>query len=204
MFYILFIALALALFFVFRGTTQKYHSWEVIKERWFQVGLDNSLLFSSGTPQQGKELIRLDGSYNGYLIALSLLKDQKCSVLVEVSYPEEMSKRLKLYPETTFSVINKILTSAKANKEQESLEPITQEINSRILNKRLHPQIIEQLTVLSQEYSRLGKSFELTPEKLVYRQSGLLHDPILLFPVVDEMVITVNLLNEHLEYLLVQ
>lgn len=202
MFYILFIALALALFFVFRGTTQKYHSWEVIKERWFQVGLDNSLLFSSGTPQQGKELIRLDGSYNGYLIALSLLKDQKSSVLVEISYPEEMSNRLKLYPTTTFSSINKILTSAAT--EQETLEPITQEINSRTLNKRLHPQVVEQLSILRQEYSRLGKSFELTPEKLLYRQSGLLHDPVLLFPIVDEMVITVNLLNEHLEYLLVQ
>ncbi|MBK7993714.1 MAG: hypothetical protein IPK14_09905 [Blastocatellia bacterium] len=202
MFYILFIALALALFFVFRGTTQKYHSWEVIKERWFQVGLDNSLLFSSGTPQQGKELIRLDGSYNGYLIALSLLKDQKSNVLVEVSYPEEMSNRLKLYPTTTFSSINKILTSTST--EQETLEPITQEINSRTLNKRLHPQVVEQLSILRQEYSRLGKSFELTPEKLLYRQSGLLHDPVLLFPIVDEMVITVNLLSEHLEYLLVQ
>ncbi|MBL8192804.1 MAG: hypothetical protein JNM06_03190, partial [Blastocatellia bacterium] len=195
MFYILFIALALALFFVFRGTTQKYHSWEVIKERWFQVGLDNSLLFSSGTPQQGKELIRLDGSYNGYLIALSLLKDQKSNVLVEVSYPEEMSNRLKLYPTTTFSSINKILTSTST--EQETLEPITQEINSRTLNKRLHPQVVEQLSILRQEYSRLGKSFELTPEKLLYRQSGLLHDPVLLFPIVDEMVITVNLLSEH-------
>lgn len=202
MFYILFIALALALFFVFRGTTQKYHSWEVIKERWFQVGLDNSLLFSSGTPQQGKELIRLDGSYNGYLIALSLLKDQKSNVLVEVSYSEEMSNRLKLYPTTTFSSINKILTSTST--EQETLEPITQEINSRTLNKRLHPQVVEQLSILRQEYSRLGKSFELTPEKLLYRQSGLLHDPVLLFPIVDEMVITVNLLSEHLEYLLVQ
>jgi len=202
MFYILFIALALALFFVFRGTTQKYHSWEVIKERWFQVGLDNSLLFSSGTPQQGKELIRLDGSYNGYLIALSLLKDQKSNVLVEVSYPEEMSNRLKLYSTTTFSSINKILTSTST--EQETLEPITQEINSRTLNKRLHPQVVEQLSILRQEYSRLGKSFELTPEKLLYRQSGLLHDPVLLFPIVDEMVITVNLLSEHLEYLLVQ
>ncbi len=203
MLYIVFIALAIAIFFIFRSTTSNYHSWDIIKERWFQVGLDNSMLFSSGTPQTGKELIRLDGEHNSYRVALSLLKESHSHVIVEVFYPEELKNCLHSCPNGTFSNINKIL-SGQVKSPDENLEPINQEINNRSFKKRLHPQVIEQLLLLQQEYRRLGRRFELTGEKLNYHQDGLLHDPILLFAVLDEMVATVKLLNEHMEYLLVQ
>lgn len=203
MIYIIFIILAIILFFVFRSTTQDYHSWDVIKKRWFEAALDNSLLFSSGSPQKGKELIRLDGEHSTYTIAISLLKDLRSSVTVEVLYPEELSSRLSAYPELTFRNINKILTG-QVNPNEESLEPIIQEIENRSFNKRLHPQITEHFYILQQQYRRLGRRFEITKEKLSYHQDGIVHDPILLFPVLDEMVDTINLLREHAEYLLVQ
>lgn len=193
----------MVVFFIFRSTTRNYHSWDIIKERWFQVGLDNSMLFSSGTPQTGKELIRLDGEHSGYRIALSLLKDSRSYVIVEIFYPEELKNHLHSCPNGTFSNINKVL-SGEVKSLDESLEPINQKIDSRLFKKRLHPQVIEQLLLLQQEYRRLGRRFELTSEKLNYHQDGLLHDPTLLFPVLDEMVATVKLLNDHIEYLLVQ
>jgi hypothetical protein len=203
MIYLVFIALAITLFFVFRGTTQQYHSWEVIKERWFEVGLDNSLLFSSGSPQKGKELIRLDGQHSTYTIAISLLKDVRPCVMVEVLYPTELSSRLSTYPKATFNNMNKIL-AGEVNPNEETLEPIAQETGNRLFNKRLHPQITEQFYLLQEQYQRNGRGFEISNEKLVYRQNSIVHDPILLFPVLDEMVDTVNLLREHAEYLLVQ
>ena len=203
MFYLLFIGLALVIFFIFRSTTRQYHSWDVIKERWFQVGLDNALLFSSGTPQQGKELLRLDGEHSGYSVALSILKDSRPRVMVEVRYPSELSKKLSLYPDAAFININKIL-KGELSSTDDAVEPIHQEINNRSFNKRLHPQIAEQLLLLQQQYRRMGRSFELNSEKLSYYQEGLLHDPTLLFPVLDEMVTTVNLINENMEHLLVQ
>lgn len=203
MFYIVFIALAMVVFFIFRNTTRNYHSWDVIKERWFQVGLDNAMLYSSGTPQTGKELIRLDGEHSGYTVALSVLKDSHSHVIAEVFYPEELKTRLHSYPVMTFSNINKIL-SGQVKSVDESLEPIAQEINNRSFKKRLHPQVIEQLLLLQEEYRRLGRRFEMTNEKLIYHQDSLLHDPTMLFPVLDEMVVTVKLLNEHIEHLLVQ
>ncbi|MBI4853023.1 MAG: hypothetical protein HY819_14625 [Acidobacteria bacterium] len=203
MIYIIFFVLAIIIFFVFRSTTSSYHSWDIIKERWFQVGLDNAMLFSSGTPQRGKELIRLDGQHNTYTVALSLVKDSRSQVLVEVFYPEELKTHLINYPSGTFTSINKIL-SGEIKSLDDSLEPIAQEINNRSLKKRLHPQVIEQLILLQKEYGRLGRKFELTSEKLKYNQDGLLHDPTMLFPVLDEMAVTVRLLNEHAEHLLVQ
>jgi hypothetical protein len=203
MHYIIFIALSIVVFFIFRSTTSNYHSWDVIKERWFQAGLDNAMLYSSGTPQSGKELIRLDGQHSTYTVALSLLKDYNSQTMAEVLYSEDLRAKLNSYPNTIFSNINKIL-SGEIKSLEESLEPIDQEINNRSFRKRLHPQVAEQLLLLQKEYSRLGRKFELTSEKLKYSQDGLVHDPILLFPVLDEMVATVRLLDEHLEHLLVQ
>lgn len=203
MFYVIFIVLAIVIFFIFRSTTSNYHSWDIIKERWFQVGLDNAMLFSSGTPQTGKELLRLDGQHSTYTVALSLLKDFRSQTMAEVFYSEELKSRLKSYPDGTFVNINKIL-SGELKSLEDSLDPIAQQINNRSFKKRLHPQVIEQLQTMQKEYSRLGRRFEFTNEKLKYYQDGLLHNPAMLFPVLDEMVATVKLLEEHIEHLLVQ
>lgn len=203
MFYVIFIVLAILVFFIFRSTTSNYHSWEVIKERWFQVALDNAMLFSSGTPQTGKELLRLDGQHSTYTVALSLLKDSQSRTIAEVSFSEELKESLNKYPSKALININKIL-SGELKSLEDSLEPIAQEINNRSFKKRLHPQVIEQLQVLQKEYSRLGRRFEFTNSKLKYYQDGLLHNPALLFPVLDEMVVTVKLFDEHIEHLLVQ
>lgn len=200
-----FVAIGIA--FIFRSMTQEFHSWPNIKDRWFRVGVDNHMLYShvSGT-SRGAEQVQLDGEHSGCVVMMATIKARTPHAIVEVRYPERLAECLKTYPETIYQYLTRVVNEKAIEVDDEEDEGIMVVVDygGRALQKRLHPELVEQLNILREDFRRSNSSFEFTADKLRYQQTRLLADPMPLFPVLDEMVVTINLLQDSCDHLLVQ
>lgn len=200
---ILLLILAIAIAVVFRSSTRDYRSWDVIKDRWLRAGLDNSLLFniSRDYPQKDEELAELYGEYSGCAIRLGTVKSSQPRSIITVDYPEALTKKLTDYPITLLVTIEQLLCGKL---KFENDEPVTIDLGiGKISGRKLHPQVAEQLQLLHTQYLRRGSLFKFNAESLSYEQPALLPDPLSLFPILDEMVLTVNIIKDNIDYLLV-
>jgi hypothetical protein len=208
MVYVFFIALTISIPIIFYLSTREHRSWPVIKDRWFRIGIDNSLIFSCeplGNGSKG-EVITLKGEYADCFVMLSLIKESRPFIVIEVDYPTQLQNGLSLYPEKLFNHMAELLSRPTTGDGEEEFEErfIVQDGPERALHKRLHPRVIEQFILLKEQFSSRGSRFEVTPTSLRFERDGLFVDPIPLLPIMDEMVITVGLLSENIEHLLVQ
>ena len=200
---VLLLILAIALAVVFRSSTRDYRCWDVIKDRWLRAGIDNSLLFniSRDYPQKDEELAELYGEYSGCAIRLGTIKSSKPRSIITVDYPEALTKKLTNYPITLLVTIERLLCGQL---KIENNEPVIVDLGTgKMSGRKIHPQIAEQLLLLHTQYLRRGSVFKFNAESLSYEQPIMLPDPLSLFPILAEMVLTVNLIRENIDYLLV-
>lgn len=186
--YVLLALLAIAIVLVFSRSTREYRSWALIKERWFRAGIDNAMVFSSQR-LDGGECAQLDGEYSGCPVQLATVEGRASRSVIRVGYPPALSDGLRAYSASIFDRMLRVLE--------------TGEIEEDVKPKRLHPRVCEQLVVLREQTGGRG-SFEMDSSGIRFIQPGLLPDPNALFPVLDEIVVTVNIIAEHVEHLLVQ
>lgn len=185
---------------VFYLSTRQYSSWSAVKERWFRAGIENGLLFSSGVTD-GKEALQLKGEYSGCVISLSTYKSRTLSgSTVKVALPEVLAQHLGDYSIDVLAAfvdtIERVLNT--------DLGEQAYQLKLGDTGRRLNPLIVEQLIALREGYFKQGRRFRFGEAAILYEQDTIAVDPALLFPVLDELVVLVNLMAANTGYLLVK
>jgi hypothetical protein len=186
MIYLFLIVMAALVLFIFYKSTRQYHSWDQIKDRWFRAGIDNGMAFAS-KKEGGDEIVRLNGIYNDCDVILLLIKGERSRSLIKVGYPQRLKEKLDSYPKALFDAMSEALDKHEDLKFE---------------GKRINPRVVEQVITL-REIGLRGR-FNLRKNEIRFEQNGLLFDPSPLFPILDEIVITVSLLADNIEHLLVK
>jgi hypothetical protein len=204
--YTFFTLLSFIIVLIFYFSIAKYRSWPAIKEHWFRVGIDNRLIFSSKTLDNKEEVAQLDGEYNGYLIKIYTVKSKQPHSCIEVFYNERLNKILHTQPQELLEAMNLLLSKPPdlLNEEVEDTKICISDSSGKTLYKKINPSITTLLTGLSQQYEKIEGVFEFDVNRLKFQQPKLLFDPNPLFPILDEMVVTIEFVDEHSNYLLVK
>jgi hypothetical protein len=167
--------------------------------------LSVAIPLSPFAPSSSTETIYLRGIYADYNVALSLTSGPNPLAQARVNYPSTLQVALRAYPDKLRAAIN-LLLELPLNTDLNDLDLLlvndpTLEahlvagvLEFRFQNQqyRLYPQLLDQLQAIRSFAARRGK-FRCEAKMLLYTQPGLLFDPAPLFPILDEMVISVKL-----------
>jgi hypothetical protein len=172
---------------------------------WQTCGQKYRLNFKVASEDKGGRSVRayrLKGYYRTCLLSIfSSPTIGQSETSVTVSYPKNLLDNLNAYPEGTLNRIGKGLSrQVDAQRNRQSAFYITMppaKGSNTEIQKELNPQVRERLIQLMIVCSGRGRRIDVTDAYLLFRQQGFTKNPEELFPIIDEMLAAINVIEDN-------
>ncbi|MEW6737289.1 MAG: hypothetical protein AB1489_38760 [Acidobacteriota bacterium] len=200
----IFIIIVLGFSLASKFFTRHRRSWQNCAQKY-------RLTFSQGQEQQGEQsqrMYRLKGYYRTCLITIASSQSiTRPETIITVSYPKNLVDNLTAYPEGILGRISRTLARQVALPRTATRTPLMISVPAKgvttEVQKELSPVIREEVTQLMMICSGKGMRLEMTDAYFMYKQPGFTSNPEPLFPMVDEMVRVINVVEDNIGQLLV-
>jgi hypothetical protein len=171
------------------------------KRAWQSCAQKYRLKFNETTEQRGEgeeKVYRLSGYYRTCLISIS---SNRKETRISVNYTKGLMDGLKVYPDGTLSRIGRGLvkqaTSGKSPRQSFFLTMPPSKGSQTEVQKELNPAVREQLSQLFIICTGVGRRIDMTDAYMLIKQTGYVKNPEEVFPIVDEVLTAINVLEGY-------
>lgn len=191
--------------------TAKYLSRH--RRTWQACAQKYRLAFKEGKEEKSGSTVyvyRLKGYYRTCQITISASPTRPAETVVTVNYPKNLLDNLSIYPAGTLNRVTKALArqvtakSSSANWPFFVTLPTMQSGVMTEVQRELNPFLKERIIQLMMVGSGKNRKMEVTDAYLVSKQMGFTKDPAELFPLIDEMLNFINVLEGNVTELFVR
>jgi hypothetical protein len=177
---------------------------------WKECAEKYRLTFKEGQEERNGQNIysfRLKGYYRTCLMSIYSSSTSKQETIVTISYPKNLLNNLSAYPEGLLIKISRGLarqigSQNRAGQPFYILLPASRGGAATEVQKEFNPLLKERLVQLMMVCGVKPKQLEITDAYIMHKQPGFIKDPGQLFPVIDEILNFINLLETHVDDLL--
>jgi hypothetical protein len=176
------------------------------KRIWQTCAQKYRMNFSEGVETRGErqvKVFRLKGYYRSCLVNITGSRALgQNETHISVTYPKGLMDGLRLYPEGTLGKIGRGLVK-QATVGRSSRQPYfvtmppPKGTGQLEVQKELNPLIREQLTQLFIICSGKGRRIDVTDAYMLIKQVGFVQNPEGLFPLVDEVLTAINVVESN-------
>lgn len=162
--------------------------------------------FSEGVETRGErqvKVFRIKGYYRSCLVNITGSRALgQNETHISVTYPKGLMDSLRLYPEGTLGKIGrglvKQVTAGRSSKQPYFVTmPPPKGTGQLEVQRELNPLIREQLTQLFIICSGKGRRIDVTDAYMLIKQVGFVQNPEELFPLVDEVLTAINVVESN-------
>lgn len=179
------------------------------KRTWQTIGQKYRLNFSEGVETRGEndvKVFRLKGYYRGCLVSIAGSRGSGSETHISVNYPKGLTDSLRFYPDGTLARVgrgvSKMATSTKGSKQPFYLTMPPPKGSQQEVQKQLNPFVQEQLTQLFIICNGKGRRVDVTDAYMIVKEVGFTKNIEPLFPLIDEVLSAVNVLENNIGELL--
>jgi len=162
--------------------------------------------FSEGVETRGErqvKVFRIKGYYRSCLVNITGSRALgQNETHISVTYPKGLMDSLRLYPEGTLGKIGrglvKQVAAGRSSKQPYFVTmPPPKGTGQLEVQRELNPLIREQLTQLFIICSGKGRRIDVTDAYMLIKQVGFVQNPEELFPLVDEVLTAINVVESN-------
>lgn len=176
------------------------------KRIWQTSAQKYRMSFSEGVETRGErqvKVFRIKGYYRSCLVNITGSRTLgQNETHISVTYPKGLMDSLRLYPEGTLGKIGRGLikqaTAGRSSKQSYFVTmPPPKGTGQLEVQRELNPLIREQLTQLFIICSGKGRRIDVTDAYMLIKQVGFVQNPEELFPLVDEVLTAINVVESN-------
>lgn len=176
------------------------------RRAWQTIGQKYRLNFSEGVETRGEndvKVFRLKGYYRSCLVSIT---GSRAETHISVNYPKGLTDSLRFYPEGTLTKIgrgvSKMATSTRGSKQPFFMAMPPPKGMQQEVQKQLNPFVQEQLTQLFIICNGKGRRVDVTDAYMIVKEVGFVKNIEPLFPLIDEVLTAINVLENNIGELL--
>lgn len=169
------------------------------RRAWQSCAQKYRLKFNETTEQRNEKeekVYRLSGYYRTCLISIT---SNRGETRISVNYTKGLMDGLKVYPDGTLSRIGRGLvkqaTSGRNPRQSFFITMPPSKGTQGEVQKELNPTVREQLSQLFIICSGVGRRIDITDAYMLIKQTGFVKNPEEIFPIIDEALTAINVLE---------